>query len=69
MAQQGWSVDPDREFVDNGVSGTTLDRPVLDRLRDAIVAGQIQRVVILSADRSSQPSVGCSSSWNTGHTW
>jgi len=52
--QQGWPIDPDREFVDNGVSGTTLDRPALERLRDAIAAGQIQRVVVLSADRLSR---------------
>ena len=54
VTQRGWSVDPDREFVDNGVSGTTLDRPALDRLRDAIAAGQIQRVVVLSSDRLSR---------------
>ena len=54
VAQQGWSVDPDREFVDNGVSGNTLDRPALDRLRDAIAAGQVQRVVALRSDRLSR---------------
>jgi site-specific DNA recombinase len=54
VVQQGWAVDPDREFIDNGVSGTTLDRPALDRLRDAIAGGQIQRVVVLSSDRLSR---------------
>lgn len=54
VTQQGWSVDPDREFVDNGISGMTLERPALDRLRDAIAAGQIQRVVVLSSDRLSR---------------
>jgi len=54
VAQQGWAVDPDREFVDNGFSGTTLERPALERLRDAIAAGQIQRVVVLSPDRLSR---------------
>ena len=53
-AQQGWPVDPDREFIDNGVSGTLLDRPALDRLRDEIAVGQIERVVALSSDRLSR---------------
>jgi len=54
VAQKGWQVDPDREFVDNGYSGATLARPALDRLRDEIACGQIQRVVVLSVDRLSR---------------
>jgi len=54
VLQQGWRVDTHHEFVDNGISGTTLDRPALDRLRDAIAAGQIQRVVVISPDRLSR---------------
>ncbi len=52
--QQGWTVDANHEFVDNGVSGATLDRPALDRLRDAIAAGEVQRVIVLSPDRLSR---------------
>ena len=54
VSQQGWRVDPDREFSDNGVTGTRLDRPALDRLRDEIAAKQIERVVVLSSDRLSR---------------
>ena len=54
VAEQRWRVDSDREFVDNGVSGTQIDRPALDGLRDAISAGQIERVVVLSRDRLSR---------------
>jgi len=54
VARKGWRVDPDREFVDNGYSGATLARPALDRLRDEIACGQIQRVVVLSVDRLSR---------------
>ncbi len=36
LAHQGWTVDPGHEFVDNGCSGAQLERPALERLRDAI---------------------------------
>jgi site-specific DNA recombinase len=39
------------EFVDEGYSGARLDRPALDRLRDAAEAGLLEGVVCLSADR------------------
>jgi site-specific DNA recombinase len=39
------------EFVDEGYSGARLDRPALDRLRDAAEAGVLEGVVCLSADR------------------
>jgi site-specific DNA recombinase len=32
MHQQGWSLLPDHEFLDEGISGARLDRPALDRL-------------------------------------
>ncbi len=39
------------EFVDEGYSGARLDRPALDRLRDAAAAGLIEQVVCLCPDR------------------
>lgn len=39
------------EYTDNGVSGATLERPALDRLRDDASRGLFQRVYVLSPDR------------------
>jgi site-specific DNA recombinase len=39
------------EFVDAGHSGARLDRPALDRLRDAAQAGLFEQVLVLAADR------------------
>jgi site-specific DNA recombinase len=39
------------EFVDDGYSGTRLDRPALDRLRDAAEAGVLDGVLCLDVDR------------------
>jgi site-specific DNA recombinase len=39
------------EFIDDGYSGSRLDRPALDRLRDAAQAGVLDGVICLAADR------------------
>ncbi len=39
------------EYVDEGYSGATLDRPGLDRLRDALRVGEMDVVVFHSPDR------------------
>jgi site-specific DNA recombinase len=41
------------EFVDDGISGATLERPGLERLREAARLAQIQRLLILAPDRLS----------------
>src|SRR5262249_23526198 len=47
----GYVVEPELCFVDDGVSGSTLVRPALERLRDQAAAGAIDRLYILSPDR------------------
>lgn len=47
----GAPIGPDGAFVDEGWSGTTLLRPALDRLRDAVAAGEVDRIDVLAPDR------------------
>ena len=44
-------LEPDHTFIDEGYSGSTLVRPALERLRDAVADGRIDRVYILAPDR------------------
>ena len=39
------------EFVDEGVSGATLERPQLDRLRDAVRSGEVATILLYAPDR------------------
>jgi len=48
-ANEGWVVE--MTCTDEGYSGANLDRPGLDRVRDAAAAGLIDAVVALCADR------------------
>lgn len=45
------------EFIDDGYSGTTLTRPGLDKLRDAVEQGDFDLVLIHSPDRLSRKAV------------
>ncbi len=49
--QQGWTIPPERIYRDDGVSGARLDRPALDRLRDAAARGDVDLVLVTSPDR------------------
>ena len=40
--QQGWSLPDERIYKDDGHSGARLDRPALDRLRDAVARGDVE---------------------------
>ncbi len=51
IAQDGGLLDPAHEFTDNGVSGSYLARPELDRLRDLASAGAFDVLYMLSPDR------------------
>jgi site-specific DNA recombinase len=44
-------LDDELIFCDDGVSGATLARPALDRLRDQAAAGLIDRLYVLAPDR------------------
>lgn len=43
-----------REFIDDGYSGTMLERPGLDALRDCVAAGGVETVLCLCPDRLSR---------------
>ena len=45
------------EYIDDGYSGATLDRPGLDRLRDALRTGEMDVVVFHSPDRLARKAV------------
>ena len=51
IARDGALFSPDHAFIDAGYSGSTLIRPALERLRDAVAAGEVQRVYVYSPDR------------------
>jgi site-specific DNA recombinase len=60
LHQQGWSLLPNHEYLDEGVSGARLDRPALDRLRDGAQRGEFDAAVVLSPDRLAR---------NYAHQW
>ena len=51
LAQDGLCLPPDCRFIDDGYSGATLVRPALERLRDAVAAGNLDRLYVHSPDR------------------
>jgi len=51
---EGYSVAAEWIFQDEGYSGANLVRPGLERVRDLAAEGQIQAVLVLSADRLSR---------------
>ena len=52
-AEHGYDIAPGSVFIDEGVSGTRLDRPALDRLRDLAAEGAFE--VLLVGPRSPGP--------------
>jgi site-specific DNA recombinase len=48
---QGVELASERIFCDDGHSGATLNRPGLDRLRDAVRAGEVTQVLVTDPDR------------------
>jgi len=54
VKSQGWIVNPNLVFIDDGYSGGNLDRPALAKMRKQILAGQIDCVVTFKIDRLSR---------------
>src|SRR5262249_35453508 len=50
-AKQGWTIPSGGEFVDDGYSGATLERPALTRLRETIRLRAFDGVLIHDVDR------------------
>jgi site-specific DNA recombinase len=53
-AEDQLAIEPELRFIDDGVSGATLVRPALEKLRDAAAAGAIDRLYVLCPDRLSR---------------
>jgi site-specific DNA recombinase len=51
LETQGERLRPAWMFRDDGYSGATLNRPGLDRLRDAVRGAEVDRVLITTPDR------------------
>src|SRR3954465_2947427 len=54
VRDDGLVCEPELQFLDDGVSGTLLPRPGLERLRDQAAAGVIDRLYVLDPDRFSR---------------
>ena len=54
IRDDGSDCDPELRFVDDGVSGTVLLRPGLERLRDQAAAGSFDRLYVQDPDRFSR---------------
>lgn len=50
-AAHGYEVLPGHVFIDDGISGTRLDRPALDRLRDLAAEGAFEVILVTTPDR------------------
>jgi site-specific DNA recombinase len=50
-AARGYEVAPGNIFIDDGVSGTRLDRPALERLRALAAEGAFAALLVTAPDR------------------
>jgi site-specific DNA recombinase len=50
-AAAGYDIAPTSIFIDEGVSGSRLDRPALDRLRDLVAEGAFEVLLVTVPDR------------------
>jgi site-specific DNA recombinase len=51
VAEDAVSLTEQETFIDDGFSGATLVRPALERLRDVVAAGGIDRLSVQAPDR------------------
>src|ERR687891_1930716 len=49
--QNDFQISPQHIYRDDGCSGARLDRPALDRLRDAVASGRVDIVLVTGPDR------------------
>ena len=54
IATDSFSLLDEHQFIDNGYSGSNLVRPALEKLRDQVAAGMIDKIYIHSPDRLSR---------------
>ena len=54
MHEEGFDLEDELCFVDEGYSGATVLRPALERLRDCAASGVLDRVYVHSPDRLSR---------------
>ena len=50
-SSEGWTILPQHLYRDEGYSGARIDRPALDRLRDAAERGEFQTLLVTAPDR------------------
>jgi site-specific DNA recombinase len=50
-AAYNYAILPGSMFIDDGISGTRLDRPALDRLRDLVAEGAFEVILVTAPDR------------------
>jgi hypothetical protein len=63
----GYMLPEAMQFLDDGYSGTTLVRPALERLRDLVAAGAVDRLYIHSPDRLARKYAYQGLDHGTGH--
>lgn len=51
---QGWNINEDLIFIDDGYTGANLDRPEMTRLREYISEGKVECVIVYKLDRLSR---------------
>ena len=51
IVADGFLLEPDHSYEDEGYSGSVLSRPALERLRDAVAGGRIERIYVHAPDR------------------
>ena len=51
IAADGFQLEPDHNYVDEGYSGAILFRPALERLRDAVAGSHVERIYVHAPDR------------------
>ena len=56
IAQEGGFLDDETCFVDKGISGASLARPALQRLRERVARGDLDRLYVLAPDRLARSS-------------